>query len=69
MKANFNVRKMYSSVEKMDGCKYSLEAIIVPLEECIAETKFFGNKHTVAETIAQGTDDCRFSHQDKYSIL
>ena len=56
-------------LKKIDGCKYSLETIIVPLKERIAETNFFGNKHTVAETIAQGTDDCKISLQDKYSIL
>ena len=41
MTANFNVTKMYSTVEKLDGCQYSLEVIIVPLKECMAETNCF----------------------------
>ena len=41
--ANFKVRKMYSTVEIMDGCEYSTEIIIVPLKECKTGTKFFGN--------------------------
>ena len=41
MTANFNVRKIYSAVERMDGCEYSLEIIIVLLKEHITETNFF----------------------------
>ena len=33
MAANFNVRKMYSAVERMDGYEYSIKIIIVPLKE------------------------------------
>ena len=36
MAANFNVRKVYSVVERMDGCKYSIEIILVTLKELIA---------------------------------
>ena len=36
MAGNFNVRKMYSTVERMAGWKYSAEKTIVPLKECIA---------------------------------
>ena len=32
MTANFNVRKINSTVERMDGCEYSMEIIIVFLE-------------------------------------
>ena len=36
----------------MDDFEYSLEIIIVPLKERIAENNFFfGNKHTIAEKI------------------
>ena len=41
MTADFNVRKIYSAVERMDTCEYSLEIIIVALKERIAETNFF----------------------------
>ena len=41
MTANLNVRKIYSVVERMDGCEYSLEIIIVPLKEHITEAIFF----------------------------
>ena len=41
MTAYFNVRKIYSTVERMDGCEYSLEIIIVPLKERKAEINFF----------------------------
>ena len=43
--------KFYSTVEKMDDFEYSLEIIIVPLKERIAETNFFFWKHTIAEKI------------------
>ena len=69
MTANFNVRKIYSAVEGMNGCEYSLEIIIVPLKERITETNFFGNKHTIAERIAQTMDDCKISRQNKYIML
>ena len=41
MSANFNVRKMCSTVERMDGCENSAEIIIVPLKERIAGINFF----------------------------
>ena len=31
---------MYSTVERLDDCEYSLEIIIVPLKEHITETNF-----------------------------
>ena len=37
MTTNFNVRKIYSAVKKMDGCEYSLEIIIALLGEHITE--------------------------------
>ena len=70
MTANFNVRKIYSAVERMDGCEYSLEIIIVLLKEHITETNFFfGNKHIIAGRIAQTMDDCKISRQTKYIIF
>ena len=50
MTADFNARKIYSAVERMDACEYPLEIIIVPLREHkqLKQT-FFGNKHTNAE--------------------
>ena len=56
---------MYSTVERMDGCNYSIELINVPLKERPAGTNFFGNKHTTAERITQTMDDCKFSRQNK----
>ena len=64
MAASFNVRKMYSTVKRMDDCEYSLEIIIVPIKERITEINFFGNKHIV-EKIAQTMDDCNISCQNK----
>ena len=56
---------MYSVVERMDDCEYSLEITIVPLKECIAEKNiFFGNKHTIVEKITQAMDGC-YSFCDK----
>ena len=50
MTAGFNVRKMYNALERMDGCEYSIELIMVPLKERIAESNlFFGNKHLTAD--------------------
>ena len=40
MAAGFNVRKMYSTVKRIDGCKYFIEIIIVPLKERIDATNF-----------------------------
>ena len=40
MAASFNVRKMFSNVERMDGCKNSEETVIVPLNERIVGTIF-----------------------------
>ena len=66
---NFNVKKMYSTVEKMADCEYSLEIITVPLQERIMKSTFFGNKNTIVERIAQIMDDCKISCQNKCSIL
>ena len=41
MATNFNIRKMYSTVGKMDGCESSIEMIVVPLKERIAVIDFF----------------------------
>ena len=48
--------KLTVHVERMDGCKFSLEIIIVPLKERISETRLFGNKHTIAERIPQSNN-------------
>ena len=54
MTADFNVGKIYSAVERMDAYAYSLETIIVPPKERIAETSFFWKqKYTHVEIIAQ----------------
>ena len=41
MAVSFNVRKMFSNVETMDGCKNSEETVIVPLNERIVGTLVF----------------------------
>ena len=41
MAVSFNVRKMFSNIETMDGCKNSEETVIVPLNERIVGTLFF----------------------------
>ena len=46
MTTNFKVKKIYIVVERMVGCEYSLEIIIVPLKPT-----FFVNKRTIAERI------------------
>ena len=56
-------------MERIDGCKSSIETIIVPLKERIARTNFFGNKHTTAEIITQTMTGCKISRQNKNSIL
>ena len=68
MAANFNLIKVYSTVEMMGGCEYSLGIIIVTLEERIVGTNFFRNKQS-AERITQTMDDFKFSCQNKYSAL
>ena len=73
MAANFNVSKMYSTVEIMDGCKYYRKIIIVILKERIAGSIFFyyyyfGKKHTV-ELITQTINDCKLFCQNKCSTL
>ena len=57
---------MYSTIEKLDGCEYCLEIIIVPLEERITRTNFFGNNHFTAERITQTMDGSKVSCQSKY---
>ena len=69
MAANFSIRKMYSTGEKLDGCDYSIEIIIVPLKERVAGTNFYGDKHTIAEGTTKTMDNCNFSRQNKYSTL
>ena len=32
---------MYSTVERIDGCEYSVEIITLTLKECVAGTNFF----------------------------
>ena len=41
MTANFNIRKICSTVERIDVYEHSLEIIIVPLKERITETNLF----------------------------
>ena len=41
MVANFNVRTIFSLIERMDGFEDSIEIVIVPLKERIAGTNFF----------------------------
>ena len=41
MAANFNVRKIRHTVQRMHGYEYSVEIIIVPLKDRITETNFF----------------------------
>ena len=69
MATNFNVRKIYITAERIDGCWHFLEIIITPLEERITENNFFLNKHTIAERIAETMDDCKIYRQNKHSIL
>ena len=38
MTAKSNVRKMYRTVERIDGSEYSTEVIIIPLKEHTTET-------------------------------
>lgn len=59
---------MFSNVERMDGWKNSEETVIVPLNERIVGTIFFGYKHTTAERVTQTTDDCSFFCQNEYSF-
>ena len=44
MAADFNVRKIYIAAERMDGYEYYWT------------NNFFGNKHTIAERIAQANN-------------
>ena len=48
MTANFDIRKTYSAVERMEPCDYSLEIIVVPLKE--------HDTHANAERIAQANN-------------
>ena len=58
MNENVNIRKIYSTVERMNGWKSSIEIIIIPLKERMA-TAFLGNKDTNAERITLAIDDCK----------
>ena len=64
MTTNFKVKKIYIVVERMVGCEYSLEIIIVPLKPT-----FFVNKRTIAERIVQTVDGYKISRQTKYITL
>ena len=66
--ADFNVRKIYSVVEGMGGCKSSIEIVMVSLKECITRTNTFGNKHTTAKIITQ-ISDCKITRGNKSSVL
>ena len=59
---------MYSPIERMGGCEYSIEIIIV-LNEHTTDTNCFGNKHATVERITQTMDDCKLSCQNKNSTL
>ena len=61
MDANFNVRKTYSTIERMDICKSSIKLVLVPPKERITRTNFFLNKYTTAEITTQTIDDCKIS--------
>ena len=52
MTANFHVRKMYSTIKRMDDSEYTTEIIIVPLKERI-KTGTNCSKHTTAKRITQ----------------
>ena len=70
MTENFDVRKVYSAVGRMDVCDYSLEITTVPLKEHITETNFFWKKkHTIAARFAQIMIDGNISRQNKSIIL
>ena len=68
MAVNFNVRKMYSTFERMDGCEHSIEIIRVTLKECIARTNFFWNILLLKELLQQWMT-ATFFCQNKYSTL
>ena len=44
MTANFNVRKMYSTI-RMDGCEYSIEIMTALLKERVTRNIFFLEIH------------------------
>ena len=69
MAANFDVRKIYSSVERMDDCKFSIEIIILSLKERIPRIDNFRNKHTTGEIVTQTIDDRKISPQNKHRIF
>ena len=35
-----NVKKIYSAVENVDGCKSAIKTVLVPLKESMAATLF-----------------------------
>ena len=63
-----NVKKIYSNVDRMDGCKSSIELILLLLKERMA-TIFLKSKHTTAERITQTIDDSNITCENKYSII
>ena len=68
MTSNFNVGKMYNTVEWIGCLRVSLEIIMEPLKKRTIETNFFENKHTSAERTAQTMDDCKICLENKYSV-
>ena len=49
--ANFNVRKMYSTAERINDCEHSAKIILEPLKERIDRTKLFGNKELLMKEL------------------
>ena len=52
MAANFNVRKIGSTFERISGSVSSIRIIVVPLKKRITTINFFGNKHSTEEVLA-----------------
>ena len=60
---------MYSTVETMNDCEYSVEITIEPLKERIDRTNFCGNKYTTDERITQTMEECKFSCKKKSGTI
>ena len=64
---NVNIRKMYSTVGKMDGCEFYWNDYSTSKRTHSWNRLVFGNKHTTLERVTQTMDDCRFFRQNKCS--
>lgn len=70
MATNFNTRKIYGTVERMDSSEYLTELTIVPLKEHKARTYFCLEINILLlKKITQTMNDCTFSGQNNYRIL